>query len=845
MKSQQFFITGMTCAACSVTITKQVQKVDGVEKVNVNLLANKMSVDYDEQKTSDDKIISAVIEAGYGASVSQYQNTSENSFRKEWQTRKQNESDMANNMKKRLITSVALLIPLMYIAMGHMLHLPMPSILTGTENAIVSALIQLLITIIILYVNRKFFIQGSKALLKRHPNMDSLVATGSFASFVYATFSLFCMAYAAGHGDFETLRKYSHELYYESSAMIVTLVTVGKYLEARSKSKTSDALDKLVKLAPKTAVIIKNGEEVTIPAEKVSENDIVVIKPGTAIPVDGIITEGSGYVDQSAITGESIPVEKKVGDKVISATINKNGSFMFRALQVGENTTLAGIIRLVDEAGSSKAPIARLADKISGIFVPIVIAIAFITTIIWIISGQSFDFALARGISVLVISCPCALGLATPVAIMVGTGKAAEYGILVKSAESLENLHTTDTIVLDKTGTITNGKPSVTDILLIKKDLTEEKFISVAAAVETGSEHPLAYAVMEKAKEMKLSIPLAENFTSCSGLGVTAKTEGIQYFAGNLKFIKEKLSTPCLNDIEKTLNTLSTDGKTPIIFADENSVLGIIAVADTIRESSKKALENFKRAGIKTIMLTGDNKTTAEAVRKTLGIDEAIAEVMPDEKEKHIRSLMESGMKVTMIGDGINDAPALMRANTGIAIGAGTDIAIDSADIVLMKNSLTDAATAITLSKAVIKNIKINLFWAFFYNILGIPIAAGVLYPAFGIKLDPMIGAAAMSLSSLCVVTNALRLRFFKDKFNTSETKAENTKNSKTMIVHGMMCDHCKNRVETALSELPQIETVTAVPDKNKVFITLHDEIDNDVIIKTVNSAGYKFKKFI
>ncbi len=847
MRSQQFFITGMSCAACSATITGQVQKVPGVEKVNVSLIANKMSVDYDENKTDTDKIISAVVNAGYGASVSDSNNTKKNSFNSEWQKRKQNEINESKNMKRRLITSVILLVPLMYIAMGHMLALPMPDILTGTENAVVSAIAQLLITIVILYTNRKFFIRGSKALIKRHPNMDSLVAIGSFASFAYATFSLFCMAHAAGHGDFEKLQKYSHELYYESSAMIVTLVTVGKYLEARSKSKTSDALDKLVKLAPKTAVVIRSGEEITIPSEEVAENDIVVIKPGMVIPVDGTVTEGNGSVDQSAITGESIPVEKIPGDKVISATINQNGTFRFKASHVGENTTLAGIIRLVDDAGNSKAPIARLADKISGIFVPVVITIALITTIAWLISGHSFDFALSCGISVLVISCPCALGLATPVAIMAGTGKAAEYGILVKSAESLENLHSTDTIVLDKTGTITNGKPSVTDIILLDDSLTEEKFIMTASAIESGSEHPLASAVINKAKEIQIPMTPAENFTAYSGLGIMARYEGTQYFAGNLKFIKEKLT---LNDenlkkAEEIINKLSALGKTPLIFSDDKNICGIIAVADTIRDTSRSALENFRKSGIKTIMLTGDNKATAEAVRKTLDIDETIAEVMPDEKEKHIRNLMENGRKVAMIGDGINDAPALIRANTGIAIGAGTDIAIDSADIVLMKNSLLDVSTAITLSKTVIRNIKTNLFWAFFYNIIGIPIAAGVLYPALGIKLNPMIGAAAMSLSSLCVVTNALRLRFFKDKSNISSPAEIQTENSKTMIVHGMMCGHCKNRVETALSALPQINSVNADFEKSRVFVTLNEEIDDKELINAITNAGYKFKKFI
>ncbi len=844
MKTEQFYITGMTCTACSAAITKQVSKIKGVNNVDVSLLANRMSVNYDEGITDSEKIIKAVRDIGYGVSKSGSNKNEKNNFQSQWDKRKQQEKLQIKNMKKRLMVSVFLLVPLMYTAMGNMLHLPVPSLLSDTENAVVCALIQLFLTIPILYINRSFFIQGTKALIKKHPNMDSLVSTGSLASFIYAVFSLFCMAYGAGHGNKEILKHYLHELYFESSAMIVTLVTVGKYLESRSKSKTSDTLDKLIKLAPKTAVVIRDNEEITVSCDEIVENDIVVIKPGMTIPVDGIIETGNGFVDQSAITGESMPVEKNTGDNVISATVNKNGSFRFRAVRVGEDTTLSGIIRLVDEAGNSKAPIARLADKVSGIFVPFVIITAFITTLIWLFSGYGISFALSCGISVLVISCPCALGLATPVAIMAGTGKAAEYGILVKSAESLENLHKTDTIVLDKTGTLTVGKPSVTDIVILDDFMTEEEFILIASSIESGSEHPLANAVTDKAKEMNLSVIPCDDFTACSGLGIMARSEGIQYFAGNLKFIHENilLDSKDFENAKEICRKISEQGKTPLIFADDKKIFGIAGVSDTIRDTAKSAIANFKKSGIKTIMLTGDNKITAQAVQKALDIDEVISEVMPCEKEKHIRELMQKGRKVAMIGDGINDAPALISADTGIAIGAGTDIAIDSADIVLMKNSVFDVATAISLSKAVIRNIKINLFWAFFYNIAGIPIAAGILYPAFGIKLNPMIGAAAMSMSSLCVVTNALRLRFFRDKKNTHIDTYENTK---IMIVKGMMCNHCVNRVETAIMEIPSVTTVKADFEKNKVVVTFNEEIDEKMLIKAVTKAGYKFKKFL
>lgn len=621
--------------------------------------------------------------------------------------------------------------PVLYLAMGHMLSLPMPDILCGTENALILAFSQLLIAVPIIFINRHFYQSGFRALWKRVPNMDSLVAIGSGAALVYGIFAIYRMIYGLGHGDTALVEKYSHLLYFESSAMILALVTVGKYLEARSKAKTSDALGKLVGLAPKTAVVIRNGKEQTVPCEQVITGDIVIIKPGQSIPVDGIVTEGYGYVDQSAITGESIPVEKNEGDEVISATINKNGSFKFRASKVGNDTTLSQIIRLVDEAGNTKAPIARLADKISGVFVPVVILAAIVTGIVWLLSGQTFEFALNCAISVLVISCPCALGLATPVAIMVGTGKAAEYGILIKSAESLENLHSIDTIVLDKTGTITSGHPQITDISVLDSSMTRQEFLSLAASVESGSEHPLAAAVLERAKTDGLSINTPEQFEILAGRGVHVVMDKAEYLAGNVAFMQESGIVFPSDFIRDVVEKYAAQGKTPLLFSRDAHLIGVIAVADTIREE--------------------------------LEIKETISDVLPTDKEACIRSLQDKGHKVAMVGDGVNDAPALTRADIGIAIGAGTDIAIDSADVVLMKDSLQDVVTAINLSKRVIKNIHMNLFWAFFYNAMGIPLAAGAFYPVFKILLSPMIGSAAMSLSSLCVVTNALRLRFFKD----------------------------------------------------------------------------------
>ena len=889
MKTEKYNVTGMTCAACQANVTRCVSKLDGVEDVNVSLLANQMTVSYDETKTGADQIEAAVREIGYGASSLERSAVSEKGgFRSEWQNRQNQALENQQGMKRRLISSIILLIPLMYIAMGPMMGLPAPSFLVGTENALVSALAQLLLTIPVIFINRHFFTGGFKALAHRAPNMDSLVAIGSGASLVYGIFSMFRMAYGFGHGDMAVVHEYAHALYFESAAMILTLVTVGKYMEAKSKAKTSDALGKLVDLAPKTAVVIRNGAEMTIPAEQVAAGDTVVIRPGEGIPVDGVVIEGYGYVDQAAITGESIPVEKNVGDTVISATINKNGTFRFRASKVGEDTTLSQIIRLVDEASNSKAPIARLADKVSGVFVPVVIVIALITAAVWLIAGNGFEFALSNAISVLVISCPCALGLATPVAIMVGTGKAAEMGILIKSAESLENLHSVDTVVLDKTGTITSGHPSVTDIVVLSPDMTEETFLACAAAAEAGSEHPLAQAVVERAREKGLSLPKAEAFEAVSGRGIRARVEGHDYLAGNAAFMRENALLAAQEEgaaqkdgqrssgtdgrILSEVSRLAGEGKTPLIFARDGRIVGIIAVADTVRESSRAAIRRFGEMGLHVVMLTGDNRVTAEAIRKELGIETAISDVLPTEKEAHIRALQEKGHKVAMVGDGINDAPALTRADIGIAIGAGTDIAIESADVVLMKDSLQDVAAAIDLSRAVVRNIHMNLFWAFFYNILGIPVAAGVLYPLFQIRLSPMIGSAAMSLSSVCVVTNALRLRFFKPRgekeepaksvetagdMRYNENKYNEDKNNqlnnagepadkkgidsmkKVLKVDGMMCAHCQAHVQKALSEVPGVTEAVVDLEKKEAVVTLTEDVADQILMDAVTEAGY------
>lgn len=856
MKKDKFSITGMTCAACQANITKRVSKLDGVQDVNVSLLSNQMSVEYDESVLQSSAITAAVSEIGYGAALLGGKRETRG-LQGEWQSRRRSADDERGEMKKRLTYSVILLIALMYVSMGGMLGLPLPAFLSGNENLLALAFTQLLIAIPVIFINRKFFTVGFKALIKRAPNMDSLVAIGSAAALVYGIFAMYRMIHGLAWGDAALVHQYGHELYFESSAMILTLVTVGKYLEARSKAKTTEALDKLAELAPKTANVIRNGEEVTVAVEALAAGDILVIRPGDSIPADGEVVDGHGYVDQAAITGESIPVEKAVGDAVISATINKNGAFRMRASKVGDDTTLAQIIRLVDEAGNSKAPIARLADRVSGVFVPVVICVAIITVAAWLLAGQGFEFALSCGITVLVISCPCALGLATPVAIMAGTGKAAEKGILIKSAASLENLHSITAVVLDKTGTITAGMPRVAQIVTLG-DMGENELVAFAAAVEAGSEHPLAAAIQQEAHERGIAAAQADKFEATAGRGVRAKLGGHVAIAGNLAFLQE---CGALGDrageVRGLVEALANEGGTPLIFAKDSVPVGVISVADAIREDSAEAIRRLKRAGLRVIMLTGDNGVTAEAVRRKLGLDEAISDVLPAQKEAVIRDLQRQGCKVAMVGDGINDAPALIRADIGIAIGAGADIAIDSADIVLMRDSLMDVVTAVKLGRAVVRNIRMNLFWAFFYNILGIPLAAGVFFTSLGIKLSPMIGAAAMSLSSVCVVTNALRLRFFKfeGEPSTSAPKPEpetkisgdapqsmkgNNNMKKVINVEGMMCGHCKMHVEKALLAVEGVASANANLESNTATVELTAEVDDKALIDAINDAGYK-----
>lgn len=755
---QKFNVKGMTCSACSASVEKNIKKLEGAKDVNVNLITNSMTVEYDETILDNNEIIKTVEKVGYGASL--YKDADKVDKEK---GREQEENDTAktqeNELKYRVIVSFVFLIPLFYIAMGPMVNLPIPSFLTGQENAINFAFTQLLLTLPIVYINRKYYSVGFKTLFRANPNMDSLIALGSGAALVYGIFAIYRIGYGLGHGDMDLVMQYSHDLYFESAGMILALITMGKYLEARSKGRTSEAISKMIDLAPKIATVIRDGNEVEVPVEDVVVDDILVVRPGQNIPVDGLIIEGSASIDQSALTGESIPVEKNIGDKVIAATTNKTGYFKFKATQVGEDTTFAQIIELVEEASSSKAPISKLADKISGIFVPVVIIIAIVATITWLILGYPFEFAMSIGIAVLVISCPCALGLATPVAIMVGTGKGASHGILIKSAEALETLHSVSSVVLDKTGTITEGQPKVTDIIVFN-DTSEKEFLRIAASIEKPSEHPLAEAIISKAKEENIDTTEVDSFKAVSGRGIEATIDGIDYKAGNFAYMEE-------NDVDveehiKMADKFADEGKTPLFFAENKKLVGVVAVADVVKPTSKTAIKQLKNMGIHVVMLTGDNTRTANAIQKQLDLDHVVADVLPQDKEREIRRLQESGSKVAMIGDGINDAPALVRADVGVAIGAGTDVAIESADIVLMNSNLQDAVIAIELSKATIKNIKQNLFWAFFYNTLGIPLAAGVLYAPFALTLNPMFAAAAMSLSSVFVVTNALRLRSFK-----------------------------------------------------------------------------------
>ncbi len=832
----KFAVSGMTCSACSARVERAVSKLKGITSVSVNLLTNSMTAEYDDSLSADD-IISAVKAAGYGANL----------FDAKSNLSKSVKSDAEKSMLKRLISSVCLLIPLMYISMGHMMGLPIPAIFTGHENALNFALIQLVFCIPIMVINHKYYTVGFKNLFKGAPNMDSLIAIGSASAFLYGLYAIIRIAVGLNTGDMETVERFHMDLYFESAATILTLITVGKYLETRSKSKTSEAIDRLLNLAPETATVIRDGKETEILVEEIREGDIVIVKAGERIAVDGEIIEGEGSLDQSAITGESVPVSKTVGEGVISATMLSSGYIKYKATRVGENTTLSQIIKLVEEASSSKAPIAKIADKVSGVFVPIVIAIAVIALIVWLICGASFEFAMSIAISVLVVSCPCALGLATPVAIMVGTGKSAQNGILIKSGEALETLHNVTDVVLDKTGTLTEGKPGVTDIIAVDTD--EKTLIQIAGSIENLSEHPLADAVVRECERQGISFLNVNGFKAEFGKGVFGEIDGKEYYIGNSAYIKAN----DINDenVKKDMEKLSLEGKTPLIVADGNKAIGIIAVADKIKSTSFDAVGLLKRNGIKVTMLTGDNKNTAEAVRKKLGIDNVIANVLPQEKENVVASVQKNGNKVAMVGDGINDAPALARADVGIAIGAGVDIAIESADVVLMKNDILDVCTAIDLSKAVIKNIKENLFWAFFYNTVGIPIAAGVFYSAFGIKLSPMLAAAAMSLSSVCVVTNALRLRFFKpkNKIKSSDKELNNTKEDTDMFgkvkcdvtlkVEGMSCSHCSGAVESALNAIDGVKAEVNLK-KGLAYINLSKDVDTQTLIKAVEDAGYK-----
>lgn len=819
---EKYNITGMTCSACSAHVTKAVSKVNGVKNVNVNLLSNNMVVEYDDTVSSSD-IISAVTEAGYGAEL-------ENNKVNTKQLKKLPYDTELENMRKRLIVSFIFFIPVMYLSMGSMAGLPQLSFFKHYEGSFNYAFTLFLLTIPVLIVNRKFFINGFKALINKAPNMDSLVALGSSAAVVYGIFAIYKIGYGYAYQEASVVMKYSHDLYFESAVTILTLITLGKYLETKSKRRTRDAVEKLISLTPKTAVVEKDGKEITVAYDDIREGDIIVVKPGGIIACDGIIISGAASIDESAITGESMPVEKKQGDKVISATINKTGHIKFKALKVGSDTTLSQIISLVEEAANSKAPISKLADKISGIFVPVVIIIALISGIFWLYMGESYEFALSIAISVLVISCPCALGLATPVAIMVGTGKGAENGILIKSAESLEMAHNIKAVALDKTGTITEGKMKVVNIQSFK--YSQNELLQLAYSMEVKSEHPISKAVVEKAEELNCRLLNIDNFISYSGLGISCVINNKSYYAGNIKFLSDKNI-----DISKISNMiLPNKAAAPVYIAENNEVIGIIYVADTIKETSIEAVKGFKELGIDVYMLTGDNKETAEYIAHQAGIDNIYAELLPQDKERIIKEIQNKGIKTAMVGDGINDAPALMRSDLGIAIGAGTDVAVESADIVLIKNNLLDALTAVKLSHATIKNIKTNLFWAFFYNIIGIPVAAGIFYTSFGVTLNPMIAAAAMSFSSIFVVTNALRLKFFK-----AEKYSKGDKLMKVIVnVNGMNCNHCKMAVEKALNTVDGVVSAEVNLEAKNASVTLSKEVADSDLMNVINEAGFE-----
>lgn len=852
---EQFNVEGMTCAACVSAVEKAVSKVEGVDSVEVNLLTKSMSVNYDESLVSNLDIEKVVDKAGYSAKAKS-KSTSKDDRSEHTDIYKEELEDKS----KRLKISLALLVPLMYISMGPMVGIPIPSFLDGMENSLMNYFFQLLLTTPIMFVNRSYFIGGLKSLFNRSPNMDSLISIGSGASYLYGIYVIMMLIIGFRDGDMNFIHKYHHEVYFESAATILTLITLGKFFEARSKRRTSNAITKLMDLAPKIARVLRNGEEIEIGIEEISVGDVVVVRPGERIPVDGKVVLGSSSVDQSILTGESIPVSKEVGDEVYTATINNNGSINIEVLKSQEDSTLSQIIKLVEDASTSKAPIAKLADKISGVFVPIVIAIAILTFVYWSMTGNGFEFAMTMAVSVLVISCPCALGLATPVAIMVGTGKGANFGVLIKSAESLEQLHKIDTVVMDKTGTITLGKPFVTDVIAINRD--EQDLINLAYAMEVKSEHPLAEAIISFTKDEKNKNYDLENFEAIPGVGIKGTIDGENYYAGNKKIL-EKLNLHS-DELEEKSNKLAMEGKTPMYFATEKEIIGIIGAADVVKPTSQEAIKKLQDDGLKVIMLTGDNKITANSIAKEIGVTEVIADVLPQNKEEAISTVQSRGEKVIMVGDGINDAPALAKSDVGIAIGAGTDIAIESADVVLMKNNLLDVVNAINLGKATMKNIKQNLFWAFFYNVLGIPVAAGLFYTAFGVRMSPMIAAAAMSMSSLFVVGNALRLNNFKGiqtlsikesddskievnreshniKFETENTLNKKIK-EKTVKISGMTCSHCSNRVEKALNGIDGVKAKVNL-EENIATLEYSIDVSDETIKNVIEESGYNVEE--
>lgn len=880
MKTDKFEITGMTCSSCVAHVEKSVGKLDGIDKVQVNLLTNSMTVSYDEGILTSDKIEKSVESAGYSAHIKSLD--SKNAKKTEPINYVQLEKE---EMKSRWWISLVFLLPLLYLSMGHMFGFPLPGIFLGVANAMTFAFAQFLLTLPIMLVNKKYFTIGFRSLIKRAPNMDSLIALGSSAAIGYGVFAIFRIGYGLGHGLTELAHQYSHDLFFESGATILTLITLGKYLEARSKSRTTETISKLLNLAPKTAFKIENGIEIEIPIEKIREKDEIVVKSGQSIPVDGVIISGSGLVDESALTGESMPIFKEKGLNVLSASINTSGYFVFRATKVGADTTLSQIIRLVEEASASKAPISKMADKISGVFVPIVIGVSILSTSVWLLMGYPFEFALSMGIAVLVISCPCALGLATPVAIMVGTGKGAEHGMLYKSAESLETAHKIDTIVLDKTGTLTEGKPTITDIIL-SHDFTEDALLEIVLTLEKSSEHPLAHAIVQYAESKSITMLPFDNFETIAGQGVKAVIDKMQYFAGNLALMN-KVNVD-VNNFALLAEQLAEEGKTPLFVAKETTAIGLIAVADTLKPNSRDAVTHFKDLGLDVIMLTGDHAKTASYIQHQLQIPTVISEVLPQDKEKEISRLQAEGRKVAMIGDGINDAPALVRADLGVAIGAGTDIAIESADVVLMRSDLMDVVSILQLSNAVIRNIKQNLFWAFFYNIIGIPLAAGVFYFSLGWKLEPMFAAAAMSFSSVSVVLNSLRLLRFKPKIkqlhtdqkiiesqqnihvtyinspqkkdgipsksmilinnklntNNSNFKTQLIMSTKTLKISGMTCGHCSARVEKALNTIEGVDAKVFL-DSKIAKVSLSKDISNETLKQAIEDAGYELTEIV